>query len=240
MRRSLILLILPLGLSTTAAPLSQSKSKLFERGTIVSFNESSQSLEVLRDSSLLVTGNRIAAIFSSANNVSIPTGTERISAENQIISPGFIDTHRHGWQTAYRTIASNATLAEYFFRYGEFAAQNRFTADDIYYGQLVGIWEALNSGVTTILEHGHSTFSNSTATAAVNASIDSGVRMAFGYAFHNLTNGFSISEQMDNFQYLLHDDRVRSSLVAMGMAYDAFASRDTATAQSLIDLAKYA
>lgn len=57
--------------------------------------------------------------------------------EGKIVSPGFVDTHRHGWQTAYKTLGSNTTLAEYFDRYGEFTqAGTEFTADDIYLGQV--------------------------------------------------------------------------------------------------------
>ncbi|KAK7702307.1 hypothetical protein SLS57_011439 [Botryosphaeria dothidea] len=214
-------------------------STLFERGTVISFDDAAKTPKVLWNTSVLVTGDRIAAIFDDSQNVTIPADAERVSAEGKIISPGFVDTHRHGWQTAYKTLGSNTTLAEYFERYGEFTqASTVFTADDVYLGQLVGIYEALNSGVTSILEHAHATFSNDTSAAYLNASIDSGVRMWWCYAFHELSNGFSIEEQMANFQDLAEDERLSNSLVEMGMAYDAFASASSAEIQSVIDLAK--
>lgn len=225
--------------SVLASTAAAANSTLFERGTVISFDDAAKTPKVLWNTSVLVTGDRIAAIFDDSQNVTIPADAERVSAEGKIISPGFVDTHRHGWQTAYKTLGSNTTLAEYFERYGEFTqASTVFTADDVYLGQLVGIYEALNSGVTSILEHAHATFSNDTSAAYLNASIDSGVRMWWCYAFHELSNGFSIEEQMANFQDLAEDERLSNSLVEMGMAYDAFASASSAQIQSVIDLAK--
>lgn len=102
----------------------------------------------------------------------------------------------------------------------------------------MGIYEALNSGVTSILEHAHGTFSNDTSAAYLNASMDSGVRMWFCYALHELSNGFSISDQMANFEELSQDSRLDDSLVEMGLAYDAFASASSDEIQSIVSLAK--
>ncbi|KAF2145836.1 uncharacterized protein K452DRAFT_284219 [Aplosporella prunicola CBS 121167] len=222
--------------------VAAAKSTLFEGGTIISFDDDSQTIKVLRDHSLLVTGDRIAAIFdtpSNATNVSIPADAERVPATGKIISPGFVDTHRHGWQTAYKTLGSNTTLGEYFSRYGEFTqAATVFTPDDVYYGQLAGVYEALNAGVTSILEHAHATFSNDTARAYLNASLDSGVRMWWCYAFHTLDNGFSVPQQMANFRDLLADERLQASTTVLpGIAYDAFATGSADEVAAIVDLA---
>lgn len=68
--------------------------------------------------------------------------------------------------------------------------------------------------------------------------MDSGVRMWFCYALHELSNGFSISDQMSNFKQLSQDSRLDNSLVEMGLAYDAFASASSDVIQSIIDLAR--
>lgn len=151
--------MLPLLLA--AGPVTAS-SLLFSGGTVIGFKKATattpESLQVIRDGSVLVTDDRIAAIFSGPPPIDkMPKGTEKIDIKNKIISTGFVDTHKHGWQTAFKTIASNTTLGEYFNRYGEFAIEGLFTADDVYYGQLAGIFEALNAGVTTILDHAHHT-----------------------------------------------------------------------------------
>lgn len=66
-----------------------SSSKIFTNATIISFNESSQSIEVLRDSDLLIEGDTITAL---GQNVRPPEGAERIDAEGKIITPGFVNT----------------------------------------------------------------------------------------------------------------------------------------------------
>lgn len=124
-------------LLTVASASSNSTSTLFEKGTVISFDDATESLQILLNASVLVTGDRIGAIFQDTDNITVPSGTERVSVEGKIVSPGFVDTHRHGWQTAYKTLGSNTTLAEYFDRYGEFTqAGTEFTADDIYLGQV--------------------------------------------------------------------------------------------------------
>src|SRR2546430_97909 len=47
-------------------------------------------------SDLLVTGNIIAKI---APEIEVETGTLVIDCTDKIVSPGFIDTHRHLWQS---------------------------------------------------------------------------------------------------------------------------------------------
>ncbi len=86
-------------------------AKVFRNGTIISWDESSQSIKVLRDSDLLIEGDTITAI---GKDVQVSTDAEVIDATDKILSPGFIDTHTHLWQTAFRTLAPNTTLAEYF------------------------------------------------------------------------------------------------------------------------------
>ena len=134
-------------------------------------------------------------------------------------------------------MGSNTSLAEYFGRYGEFTqAGTVFGPDDIYYGTLAGLYEPLNAGVTTILEHAHGTFSNTTSSAYLDAVMDSGVRMAFCYAFHELSNGFSFEEQLANFADLMKNERLNSQdLVQIGIAYDAFI-QDNNNTQAIVDL----
>lgn len=125
----------------TSVASSNYTSTLFEKGTVITFDDAADTIKILSDASVLVTGDRIVAIFEQGTqNATIPSAVERVSAVGKIISPGFVDTHRHGWQTAYKTMGSNTTLAEYFGRYGEFTqAGTVFTADDVYLGQ---VWEA--------------------------------------------------------------------------------------------------
>lgn len=105
--------------------------------------------------------------------------------------------HGHGWQTVYKTMASNTTLAECAFRYSAFAvAQPIFTPDDIYISQIAGLHEAVAAGVTTILDHAHPTWTPDHSAAGVTASINSGARVLFGYNFQDSSAEFGVPEQI--------------------------------------------
>jgi cytosine/adenosine deaminase-related metal-dependent hydrolase len=132
-------------------------STLLAGGTVIAFDSSAESLQVLRNGSVLVTDDRIVTVAAAGEEVSLPSDTVTINVTDKIISPGFVDTHHHGWQTFFKTLGSNTSLVEYFGRYGEFASAGLIDADDVYVSQLAGIYEALNAGVTTILDHAHHT-----------------------------------------------------------------------------------
>lgn len=162
---------------------------LYESGTIISLDKSTESLKVLRNASILIRDDRIAAV--SKGPITVPGNTTRIDASNKIIGPGYVDTHHHLWQTAYKTIASNVTLPEYYQKYGEFSpAVQHFSPEDIYLGQLMGCLELLYEGTTTVLDHAHSSWSDEHIDAGVNATFDSGVRAFYAPAVHEIPNGY--------------------------------------------------
>ena len=62
-----------------------------------------------RTADVLIDGSRIAAIGPG-----IAAGdAEVIDATGMLVMPGFVDTHRHTWQTAFRGIGSDWSLAQY-------------------------------------------------------------------------------------------------------------------------------
>ncbi|KAK7947077.1 uncharacterized protein PG986_011398 [Apiospora aurea] len=219
-----------MGSSKAAAILStfvaaaQASSVLLSGGTVIAFDQASQSLNVVRDGSVLIEDDRIAGVYEKG--AAVPAAADNATHEvvdctGKIISPGFVDTHRHGWQTGFKTIGSNTSLAEYFNRFGEFVAGDHMTADDVYIGQLAGLYEALNAGTTTSLDHAHHTWSNATSRAGLQASVDSGARVFWAYAFHNVTD-FSVPDQIADFRNLLSEIPTKDTLVTPAMAYDSF------------------
>jgi cytosine/adenosine deaminase-related metal-dependent hydrolase len=58
-----------------------------------------------------------------------------------------------------------------------------YTAEDVYLGNLLGALDALNSGVTTILDFSHCNNTPAHSDAAVAGLRDGGVRAVFGYGF---------------------------------------------------------
>ena len=73
--------------------LGVSGSILYEGGTVLAFNETTQRVDVLRDASLLIEGDTITRVSKARLQVGIPNNTNVINATDKIISPGYIDTH---------------------------------------------------------------------------------------------------------------------------------------------------
>src|ERR1043166_4718344 len=71
-----------------------------------------------------------------------------IDARGDVVLPGFVDTHRHTWQTQMRAICADWTLTDYFLGM-RLAISPAYSADDVYVGNFAGALEALNAGGTT-------------------------------------------------------------------------------------------
>ena len=198
---------------------------LLSGGTIIAWDFDTEVPRVIRDGSILVEGNTIISVDEGVP-ANLPDDTEVVDCKNKIITPGFIDTHRHGWQTVFKTLGSNASLTEYFGRYGEFAAQEALTADDIYISQLAGLYEALNAGVTTTLDHAHHTWSRETSRAGLQASLDSGARVFWAYTFHEAEN-FPFDDQVDDWLGLFEE--TTSNTTEVVIAYDGWSSEGEKT-----------
>src|SRR5690242_8965257 len=120
---------------------------------------------VLTGADVLVTGERIAAVGPS---LAVPDGTAEIDATGGIVMPGMIDTHRHMWQTAMRGYGADWTLTQYFvgyyLEYGKL-----FRPEDIHAGNALAAIEALDAGVTTVVDWSHGLRTVDHADAAVDA-----------------------------------------------------------------------
>lgn len=104
---------------------------------------------VPRVSDLLIEGGKIAKV---EDKIAIPTNDVNvINCEGKIISPGFISTHHHLWQTQLKGRYSDHTLLEYM------ASGNRtgtlYSLEDAFWGELSGAMEAIDAGTTTVVDH---------------------------------------------------------------------------------------
>lgn len=84
---------------------------LLQNATIlVPSGEPNDSVKPLRGHSLLIDGKIISQI---APTIEPPAGAQVIDCTGKIISPGFIDTHHHVWQTQLKGRHADHTLLEY-------------------------------------------------------------------------------------------------------------------------------
>ncbi|MBO1766748.1 amidohydrolase family protein [Allobranchiibius sp. GilTou38] len=147
---------------------------------------------------------------------------EIIDARGGIVMPGFVDNHRHMWQTNLRAMLTDWTLHEYM-RGIRFSISPVLRAEDIGAGNYIGALEALNAGVTTVFDYSHSNNSPEHASAGVEALLESGMRAVYGYGL--------VPAPVDHPAFTSVDDRIKdahrihdeylsspSALVTMGMA----------------------
>lgn len=111
----------------------------------------------------------------------VPPDAEVIDATELLVLPGFVDAHRHTWQSGLREIAPDVTLAGYL----ELCLRTlgpRHTAEDVALGNLVGALECLDAGITTVFDWSHLQLSPAHTDGAIDGLRRSGIRALFGYA----------------------------------------------------------
>ena len=168
---------------------------------------------------VLIEGDRIADVGRglSADNAQV------VEAAGDIVIPGFVDTHRHTWETSIRTCAPDYTLSDYFAGIlDQFAPKYR--AEDVYAGNLWGALECINAGITTLVDWSHIMNSPDHADEAIRGLKDTGIRSVFAFGFPNtsIAEWWFTSSKMINGdearrirgQYLSSDD----GLITMALA----------------------
>ena len=100
-----------------------------------------------------------------------------------VVMPGFVDTHRHTWQSPFRGVCADWTLEDYFRGIRTTISPN-CSAADVYAGNHLGALEALDAGVTTILDFSHCNNTPEHADAALQGLRDAGIRALFAYGYY--------------------------------------------------------
>ncbi len=107
-----------------------------------------------------------------------------IDAKGDIVIPGFVDSHRHTWETSIRTCAPDYTLGAYFGAIlDQFAPKYR--PEDVYAANQWGALECANAGITTLVDWSHIMNTADHADAAVKGLQDAGIRSVFAFGFPN-------------------------------------------------------
>ena len=134
---------------------------LIKGGTVISVDPAVGDFET---GDVLIENGAIAAVGAR-----IDAGdAEVIDATDRIVLPGLIDTHRHTWQALFRNIGSDWTLAHYFTGLHGTMSQ-LYRPEDTYAGNLIGTLEALDGGITTLLDWSHNLNTPEHSDAAIEA-----------------------------------------------------------------------
>ena len=144
---------------------------LFKGATIITMDDQ---LGDFVQADLLIEGSRIAAVGPDL----AAEGAECVDARGRIIVPGLVNAHMHTWQTGLRSLASNWTLLEYF-RNVHRGLATLFTPEDLYYAELLGGWNQIDCGTTTLGDWCHNNPTPTHTDAALDGLITSRVRAVF-------------------------------------------------------------
>jgi cytosine/adenosine deaminase-related metal-dependent hydrolase len=151
------------------------RAVLIKGGSIISMDTD---LGEMESADILI---RDGVIVEVANSIDAQD-SEVIDASGMIVTPGFVDTHRHLWEGIIRNALPDGTLKDYFetvnHRFGP-----AYEAEDVYAATLVSALGALNAGVTTVLDWAHCQNSPAHTEASIAALTESGIRAVFAFGF---------------------------------------------------------
>jgi cytosine/adenosine deaminase-related metal-dependent hydrolase len=149
---------------------------LLRGGYVLSMDESMGELPV---GDLLIEDGVIVAVEDHLD----VEDAEVLDVSRHVVMPGFVDTHRHTWQTPFRGVCADWTLEDYF-RGIRMSISPNCSAMDVYAGNYVGALEALEAGVTTILDFSHCNNTPEHADGALQGLRDAGIRAMFAYGYY--------------------------------------------------------
>ncbi|WP_144901012.1 amidohydrolase family protein [Halobellus captivus] len=119
--------------------------KIIRNGTVVSLDPDVGTLE---EADVRIDGGEIVEIGHGLT----ASNAEVIDASDQIVLPGFVDSHIHLAQTQVRGIAGDWSLMGEYFDHMLGNITGLYRPEDMYLGGLFGALEKLHTGTTTALD----------------------------------------------------------------------------------------
>lgn len=170
---------------------------LLRNGLVVTMD---QDLGNLVGGDILVEDGEITAVGHDLS----AEDAEVIDVTGDIVIPGFVDSHRHTWETAIRGTAPNATLDDYFVEILDTFAP-KYRAEDVYASNLAGALECINAGITTLVDWSHINNTPEHADAAIRGLQEAGIRSQYAYGSANT----SLADYWFESSIAMPDDDVR-------------------------------
>ncbi len=130
-----------------AEDFASGRPVVFRNATIITVD----SAGTLEHADLLITGDTITEV---GPQLQAPPDALEVDATGGIITPGFVDTHRHMWQSALRGYGGDWALTQYFVFY-YLTWGHVFRPEDVHAGNLLSALESIDTGVTTTLDWSH-------------------------------------------------------------------------------------
>ena len=152
------------------------KRILIQNGCILTLDKS---VGNFHQADVLIEGRKISAVGPNLS----AGDAEVIDASNMIVMPGFVDTHRHVWEGILRNIGTDFPLegeSSYLTIILNKLAP-AYRPEDAYVGNLVGLYGAIDAGITNILDWSHIQATREHADAVIKALQESGMRAVFAY-----------------------------------------------------------
>ena len=134
----------------------------------------------LPSADILIEDDKIAAVGPNLS----AADAKVIDATGDIVIPGFVDSHRHTWETSIRTCAPDYTLGAYFGAILDKFAPN-YRPEDVLAANRWGALECINAGITTLVDWSHIMNTPAHADGAIQGLQETGIRSVFAFGFPN-------------------------------------------------------
>ena len=165
---------------------------LITGGAVLSVDSS---IGELRKGDVLIEDDTIVEVGPSVD----ASDCETIDATGMIVMPGLVDSHRHFWQTGTRSDSVDSVFWDLVAsQWPKIAAHYR--AEDVYAAVIAGAADAIDAGVTTVLDWCHVVNTPEHAEENLRALREIGIRSLFLY-------GASMSRKLQEYEgHTEHED----------------------------------
>lgn len=151
------------------APANPAGKLLVKGATIISMDAV---VGNLAKGDILIEGGSIIAVGPALT----ADGADVIDAQDMIVIPGMVDTHRHSWEGQLRRINPNAASLEDYCNATHFSFAKYYRPRDMYIGNLLTALGCIDAGITTVIDNSHNSRTAAHSDAAVEALIDARIR----------------------------------------------------------------